>query len=213
MQKRLVVIVLLLSLAAFAAENLESDFEPGIPRYHDFPLDNIHILRLQDAASALGGNVSLLKNDLHTYETQRSREIQELRDSVNRVEGRLMSQIQGMQAAIDVAAQNRPNVDVPAPPQQGMPVYLVVLIGINIFLLLIIAVLVVFLLEQHRKQKPKKDDAKKNDEHIHPAPKELIEYVSKQLSKKSVHDIRMELLQKGWMPSIIEHAIHAAKER
>ena len=49
---------------------------------------------------------------------------------------------------------------------------------------------------------------------IHPVPKELIDYVYKAIEAgKKFSDIRMELAKKGWAPSMIEHAIDAAKER
>src|SRR3990167_6075580 len=71
-----VLFVLLLASIAFAQVNVPYDSTypnapgMGITRYSDFPLDNIHILRLQEAASSLGGNVTLLKTDLAKYDAE-----------------------------------------------------------------------------------------------------------------------------------------------
>lgn len=227
--------ILLCTALVSAAENLESDYDRMtdvrlIPEYHDFPLDNIHILRLQDAAKALGGNVSLLKNDLAQYEEQRSAEYRELKDSVREFESRVLTQMQGMQAAIDEVDGRDPvpvpQVQVPAPAEDDQNTYMVILMGVNIFLLILVIILIFWLREQyHQKHKHMKEDEEhlKQDkereeidfsDHIHPAPPELIDFVADRLKAKTkLHDIRVELAREGWTPSIIEHAIHAAKER
>lgn len=226
MQKRVLLLILVLATAVSAGQNIGGEAnQRAIPEYHDFPLDNIHILRLQDAARQLGGNVSLLKNDLAQYEAERAQEAQQLKSSVDSFEQRVMLQMQGMQAAIDEVArevnEQPPPVQVPAPAEESnKQKYLMILLGVNVFLLLLVIILIFWLREQyHKKPKEGKKDENEFDEeqfedHIHPAPMELVEYVKQELKKKkSLHDIRMELAGEGWTPSIIEHAVHAAREK
>jgi len=223
MQKRVLLLILLCASLALAAENLESDYEPSdtrlIPEYHDFPLDNIHILRLQDAARQLGGNVSILKHDLAEYEAQRAQEIKELKSGMGVMESRMIAQMQGMQAAIDQIAREVQEPELPAPPQppalnvpaatEDEPPYMMILLGVNIFLLLLVIVLIFWLREQYQKQ----SKGHKKDNHYHPVPDELTNYVHEEMKKRSIHDIRVELASEGWTPSIIEHAVQSAKER
>ncbi len=210
MKKRLVLLALLLATAVFAQNNLDSNYTKTIPRYDDFPLDNIHIVRLQQAASALGGNVSALQGELRSYEEQRSREMSEMRGSLDSFQRSILAQVAALQNSVDSLsgrAINPPEVAVPA--EIKFPPYMLVLLGANIFLLVIVIILIFWLREQYYVHRETH-----KEEHIHPAPPELIAYVGHQLEHdKSLRDIRMELAGKGWTPSIIEHAIHAAKEK
>ncbi len=210
MKKRLVLLALLLATAVFAQNNLDSNYTKTIPRYDDFPLDNIHIVRLQQAASALGGNVSALQGELRAYEEQRSREMSEIRGSLDSFQRSIIAQVAQLQNSVDGLsgrAVSPPEVAVPA--EIKFPPYMLVLLGVNIFLLVIVIVLIFWLREQYYVHRETH-----KEEHIHPAPPELIAYVGHQLEHdKSLRDIRMELAGKGWTPSIIEHAVHAAKEK
>jgi len=210
MKKRIVLLLLLLATTAFAQENIVSDYTPGIPRYTDFPLDNIHILRLQDAAKSLGGNVSELRETVERMEERRSGEISELQGSLESFQRSMIAQVASVKDSVD-----RLSTRVEKPPQFEMaaevkyPTYLIVLLGVNIFLLLLVIILILWLREQYYVHRETH-----KEEHIHPAPRELISYVKHQLEhKRKLHDIRIELASKGWSPSIIEHAIHAAKEK
>lgn len=199
MKKRLLVLIVLLSVAVCAEE--------GIPRYHDFPLDNIHILRLQEAASSLGGNVSDLKAEMRVFEEQQSREIREVRREMAKLQGAMTAQLNALQN--EVARGNPPKIQAAQVAQQqdeGIPTYLTVLLALAVFLLIFVIILVFWLWERHKEHEV--------EDHIHPAPDDLIKYVGAQLKEqKSLHDIRLELADMGWPPSIIEHAIHAAKEK
>ncbi len=213
MQKRLLVVFLLLATSVFAQQNLPSNYEDVIPRYNDFPLDNIHILRLQDAAVSLGGNVTEMKVELIRFETQHSEEIQAMRAEVRALDEKLTSQMLGLQNAVQ---GTRPDMQMPA--SFKFPSYVIALLSLNLFLLVVLIGLVFWLREQyfsHKDMHPveKKEEKPDYSDHIHPAPEELIRYVKAHIPRKSVRDIRMELLDKGWSPSLIEHAIHAARER
>lgn len=204
---------LLLATSVLAQENLQSSYEDVIPRYNDFPLDNIHILRLQDAAVSLGGNVSEMNAELTRFETQHTAEIQAMRTEIRALDEKLTSQMLGLQNAVQ---GTRPDVQMPASFQ--FPTYVVALLSVNLFLLLVLIGLVFWLREQYFSHKDmhveeKKEEKRDFSDHIHPAPEELIRYVKAHMPRKSVRDIRMELLDKGWSPSLIEHAIHAARER
>jgi hypothetical protein len=209
----LFVVIVLLATGVFAAENLESNYTKTIPRYSDFPLDNIHILRLQDAAVSLGGNVSELRSTVEQMEERRSGEISLLTGSLDSFQRSMIAQVAALQNSIESLEDRidsispRPELSVPADIR--FPPYMLVLLGANVFLLVIVIILIFWLREQyyvHRENHA--------EEHIHPAPPELIGYVKHQLEHdRKLHDVRMELAGKGWTPSIIEHAIHAAKEK
>ena len=195
--------MLLLATVVFAQQNIISDI----------PLDNVHILRLQEAAASLGGNVTELKNEVVKYQQQRSQEIALLQANLDNFQRSMIAQMASVQGSVDALTAR---VEKSAPPQQfavpaevKFPAYMIVLLGGNVFLLVLVIILIFWLREQyyvHRETHA--------EEHIHPAPPELIAYVGHQLEHdKKLHDIRMELAGKGWTPSIIEHAIHAAKEK
>jgi hypothetical protein len=81
------------------------------------------------------------------------------------------------------------------------------LLGLNLILILFVIFLLFYL---YRKYIIKRYGIGE----IHPVPKELIDFVySAMKSDKKTADIRMELAKKGWAPSMIEHAIDAAKEK
>lgn len=228
MKKRLLLLVLLLAVTAFAGDNLETNFSKGIVRYDDFPLDNIHILRLQEAATSLGGNVSELKREMADFQQKRTGEIAQLQESMDDMQRGVTAQVASLQNSIDQmgsrfdhateqisGAQAVQVKEVQVPAQTSSPPYLIILLAGNLFLLIFVIILI-FWLKSHYTHKPtiKEEKDIPKEEHIHPAPPELIAYVKGQFDRnKKLHDIRMELAGKGWTPSIIEHAIHAARER
>ena len=206
MKKRLVFVVMLLLATGVLAAN------DTIPRYDDFPLDNIHILRLQEAATSLGGNVSELRQEMEAFQEKRTGEISELRGSLDSFQRSVIAQVASLQSSVQslensVGKLQRPQIEVPA--EIKFPPYLIILLGFNVFLLILVIILIFWLREQYYVHREVH-----TEEHIHPAPAELINYVKHQLEHdKKLSDIRMELSNKGWIPSIIEHAIHAAKEK
>jgi len=196
MKKGLIIGVLLLILnisLCYGAENLKSDYQKAIPEYHDFPLDNIHILRLQDAATSLGGNVSELRKTVEEMEARRSGEIAQLENSIKTFENKITAQVVAVQGAVE-------NIETPAPEitvtEPEFPMYIGLLLMINIGLLAFIIIILFWL---HMRKTPEKD--------------ELKDYIVKNMDKKSLHDIRIELASKGWKPSIIESTIKKIKEK
>ncbi len=94
--------------------------------------------------------------------------------------------------------------------QQEQPVpktlFVFYLLGVNLILLVFVIILLFYFYKKYIKKRYGVGE-------IHPVPEELVDYVYKSLSKKNPQEIRMELAKKGWSPSIIEHAIDAAKEK
>ena len=209
----MLLLVVMLSTAVFAAENLESNFTKTTPRLTDFPLDNVHILRLQEAAKSLGGNVSELREMVQNMEERRSGEISQLSGSLDSFQRSMIAQVASLQNSIE-SLEGRidkisPRPEMAVPAEIRFPPYMIVLLGVNVFLLVIVIVLIFWLREQYYVHRETH-----TEEHIHPAPPELIGFVKHQLEHdRKLHEIRMELAGKGWTPSIIEHAIHAAKEK
>ena len=209
----LFVVIVLLATAAFAAENLESNFTKTTPRYDDFPLDNIHILRLQDAATSLGGNVSELRQMVEKMEERRSGEISQLSGNIDSFQRSMIAQVSSLQNSIE-SLEGRidklsPSPEFAVPAEIKFPPYMIILLGVNVFLLVLVIILIFWLREQYYVHRETH-----TEEHIHPAPPELIGFVKHQLDhNRKLHEIRMELAGKGWTPSIIEHAVHAAKEK
>src|SRR3990172_7746478 len=137
MKKRLLLLVVMLSTAVFAAENLESNYTKTIPRYDDFPLDNIHILRLQDAAVSLGGNVSELRETVEQMEERRSGEISLLTGSLDSFQRSMIAQVAALQNSIE-SLEDRidkisPSPEMSVPAEIRFPPYMLVLLGANVF--------------------------------------------------------------------------------
>ncbi len=85
--------------------------------------------------------------------------------------------------------------------------FLFYLLGFNLLLIIFVIVLIVFVYRKYIKQRYGIGE-------IHPVPKELIDFAYNSMLKgKKLADIRMELAEKGWEPSMIEHAVDAAKEK
>ncbi len=195
MLKRVIVLCILCASMVFAQQNV----------FSDIPLDNIHILRLQEAAANLGGNVTELRESMQEWQTERSGEVQALRSDMAQFQVSLQSQITELKDQV----KNLPHPEAPSSVQVGLPPYVLVLLAVNVVLLIIVILLIFWLREQYYVHRETH-----KEEHIHPAPKELVEYVKGEIEdRRSLNTIRMKLIDKGWTPSIIEHAIHAAREK
>lgn len=197
MLKRVIFLCILCAMTVFAQQNV----------FSDIPLDNVHILRLQEAAASLGGNVTELRESMQEWQTERSGEVQSLRSDMAQFQVSLQSQITELKDQIKNI--EHPEAQYPATAEIGLPPYVVALLAVNVVLLILVIILIFWLREQyfvHRETH--------KEEHIHPAPKELVEYVKGEIEdRRSLNTIRMKLIDKGWTPSIIEHAIHAAREK
>lgn len=199
MLKRVLILLALCASFAVAQQNV----------YSDIPLDNIHILRLQAASAELGGNVTLLRESMEEWQEERSGEIQSLRSDLAQFQVSIQQQISDVRTRLDNAQSSE--IQYAAPPQTtiGLPPYVIILLAVNVILLIIVIILIFWLREQYYVHRETH-----KEEHIHPAPKELVDYVKDELlRKRSLKDIRMQLASRGWTPSIIEHAIHAAREK
>lgn len=232
MKRGYLLIVLLLAVGVTAQVNVPYDSvypsvntSEGITRFSDFPLDNIHILRLQEAATSLGGNVSQLQLEQARHLQDQEQELQDLKLTMRAFQLSVLNELQQMRGEIRKELSNVtvPSVTgavevdtLPSPPPPPVieqeattfPTSFIALLGLNVLLLIIVIILIFWLREQYQTH-----EKKLKGDHIHPAPKQLVEYVKHELEHKTaVAEIRMELAGKGWSPSIIEHAIHAAKE-
>lgn len=203
--KKGLLILLLLSTVVLAQQEATP-----IPRYTDFPLDNIHILRLQEAAESISDNVSTLQAEIAGFKTAQTEELKQMHNALNEFKRIQTTQLAGLQEQMNDLQERigrQPRTEV---PESRIPSTVVTLLSVNILMLFIVILLVLYLRGKYTDYLKAKKEA---SQHIHPAPENLVDHVKSQLKKKkSLHDIRMELAEKGWNPSVIEHAIHAAKE-
>ncbi|MBS3125102.1 hypothetical protein J4211_02515 [Candidatus Woesearchaeota archaeon] len=196
MKKRIVLFLLLLVASAFADVPYDSTYLPANTSqntvYSDFPLDNIHILRLQEASMALGKNVSVLHDELANYQEHQSNQISGMQASIDSLQRSLQTQVRSLQSTVQQLEVPAPLVVEPNPT----PLHLLLLSNLILF-----GIVIVLLIAVHRKPLP--------EDHLNPAPSELVQYI--RASRKTTHDLRMELVAKGWTPSLIENAMKVAK--
>lgn len=127
--------------------------------------------------------------------SQESKEIEEIKEDlaqasakIKSLESRIVTQLK----------QEQPKEKI---------LFIFYLLGLNLILLIFVIVLLFYF---YRKYIIKRYGIGE----IHPVPKELIDFVYSSLKEnKKISAIRMELAKKGWEPSMIEHAIDAAKEK
>ncbi len=160
-----------------------------IPRFQDFPLDNIHILRLQEASMSLGRNVSEIQARLAEYEQQQSNQISGMQTSIDNLHREIQARTSTLQNLIN---------NIPTPEKPSNTPFLFLLIS-NIILFIVVIILLIII---HKKPLP--------PDHTHPAPPELVEYI--RISRKTSHELRLELLKKGWKPAFIENAMKIARK-
>lgn len=206
MKKGLLILLFLISMSVAYAQA-----EPvPIPRYSDFPLDNIHILRLQDASAAIAENVSLLEMTIEDFTMTQTEELTSMRKTLENFKRTQTSQLVGIEERLmqlEGKTGVGPRTEI---PQSRFPPMLITLLSVNVLMLFIVIILIIYLRGKYVDYVHAK---KEISEHVHIAPEDLVAYVKKQLKKKTrLHDIRIDLAGKGWTPSMIEHAIHAAKE-
>jgi len=177
----------------------------GTPQYHDFPLDNIHILRLQEASRSLNDNVTSLKNDLFGYQEVQTRELAGLEARMTSMQTDVLSQLRAIQSLLhNSQQQNAPQIQYPA--TISIPPHLSMLLIFNTVLILFVLAALFWFKEQQ------KQTIQVHDEKYTHVPTSLVDYLQKHMGKKNLHELRMELVTKGWTPSIIEKAIVLAKE-
>lgn len=193
MKKRLAVFLLVFSTLVLADIKYDSTYpavntsdKTAIPRFQDFPLDNIHILRLQEASVSLGRNVSALQELLAEYQQGQTNQILEIQSNIGNLQREIEKRTAELQSAINSIPQ----------PEQKTP--FIFLFASNIILFLVVIILLIII---HKKPLPQ--------DHLHPAPPELVDYIK--MSRKNNHELRLELLKKGWKPIFIENAMKAAR--
>ena len=157
------IIAILLALAAHAQVNVPYDsvYPPantsqGIQRYSDFPLDNIHILRLQEASHTLGGNVSSLQGEQRVFQERQQQELSQMRSEIQNFERSMLAQLHQLQRAVEDEPVP-PTIEIPAPVNNGYSPGLVALLGVNIFLLIVVIILIFWLREQYPTHKEQKE--------------------------------------------------------
>ena len=121
MKKRTLLLVLLLATAVLAGENIVTEYDKGIVRLADFETDNVHIIRLQEAAGALGGNVSELKREMASFKLQRSGEIAQLQASIDTMQRSWLAQMAALQISIDKLGSKFDKMDKITAAQVAVP--------------------------------------------------------------------------------------------
>src|SRR3989344_2624675 len=195
MKKRSVVLLLVLSTIVFADVPYDSVYpavntsdKEKIPRFQDFPLDNIHILRLQEASMSLGRNVSELHDQLAQYQQYQTNQISGMQAGIDNLRKEFQTRTNTIQSTIQ---------QIPQPTAPSKTPFIFLLVS-NIILFAIVLILLTII---HKKPLPQ--------DHTHPAPPELIEYI--RMNRKNSHELRLELLKKGWKPIFIENAMKIAR--
>src|SRR3989344_7497110 len=194
MKKRMVLFAILLATLAYANVPYDSTYPPTNTSqntvYSDFPLDNIHILRLQEASMALGRNVSVLHDELEKYQTSQANQLSGMQASIDAIGHAMDVRVGSLQQTVK-------ELDQPALVQESSHASFYLLLVSNIVLFGIVIVLLIVI-----NHKPLAED------HIHPAPPELVSYIRN--SRKSAHELRTELIAKGWPHAHVENSIKSA---
>jgi len=157
------------------------------------------------------GVETYVQSELASFEEQQRADIYDMKESLASLErgqtfqlAKLEGEVQKLSNKVDFLM---PEVEKPA--KLSAPNYLLVLLFVNIGLLIAAIILIIYLRKRYSAHIKHEEFEKEN---IHPVPEDLVLYVKAALLlKKSLHDIRLDLASKGWSPSMIEHAIHAAR--
>jgi flagellar basal body-associated protein FliL len=148
-----------------------------------------------------------IQTELSSFEAQQRAEVYNMKESLASMERSQTSQTLELEKLSNKIDYLMPDIEKPA--KLSAPNYLLVLLFVNIALL-IAAIILIFYLRSRYKAHIKHEEFEK--ENIHPVPDDLILYVKAALMlKKPLHDVRLDLAAKGWTPSMIEHAISAAR--
>src|SRR4030042_5110829 len=122
MKKGLLILLLLVTVVCAQ--------EP-IPRYSDFPLDNIHILRLQGASEAIAQNVSALEHMITDFKQVQTTELQSIRKTMDDFKQIQSMQLMNMQEQVTAISNNigAPRTEI---PQARFPPILITLLSVNV---------------------------------------------------------------------------------
>ncbi|MBW3018801.1 hypothetical protein KY329_01275 [Candidatus Woesearchaeota archaeon] len=142
---------------------------------------------------------------------QQRQELYDMKQSLANMEMAQASRLARLETNVDKLSNKLDYLapDIEQPAQISGTNYLWVLLSVNIALLVAAIIMVIYL---RKRYKAHIDTLEIEKENIHPVPDDLVLYVKAALMmKKSLHDVRLDLAAKGWSPSMIEHAISAAR--
>jgi len=205
MKKGLILILILTVLATVVAA--QQDIAPAVPRMTNFMGDNVHIIRVQELSEKLDGQITTLDARLLELETKLN-ELEQIKANMGRpievsttgyaaqLDG-INSQMQEIKTSVNDLNEVKKELDAkPAEAQNkdSTAVYIVGLLAIN-------AVLLVVTLLTFTSRKPKEKQIKT----VH-------EYIAQSLdSGVDEHEIKQELLTKGWSTKDIEKVFSEIK--
>lgn len=205
MKKGLILILILTVLATVVVA--QQDIAPTVPRMTNFMGDNVHIIRVQELSAKLDGQITTLDAKLAELETKLN-ELEQIKSNMNRpIEVSttgyaaqldvINSQMQEIKTSVNDLNEVKKELDAkPAEAQNkdSTAVYIVGLLAIN-------AVLLVVTLLTFTSRKPKEKQIKT----VH-------EYIAQSLdSGVDEHEIKQELLTKGWSTKDIEKVFSEIK--
>lgn len=198
MKKGLISILILIVLATVVVA--QQDTVPKVPRMTDFMGDNVHIIRVQELSEKLDGQITSLDAKLAEMEAKLN-ELEQIKSNMNRpIEVSttgyaaqldvISSQMQEIKTSVNDLNEIKKELQAaPAgtPKKDSTAVYIVGLLAIN-------AVLLVATIFTFTSRKPKEKQIKT----VH-------EYIAQSLdSGVDEHEIKQELLTKGWSTKDIE---------
>ncbi len=205
MKKGLILILILTVLATVVAA--QQDTVPAVPRMTNFMGDNVHIIRVQELSAKLDGQITTLDARLLELETKLN-ELEQIKANMGRpievsttgyaaqLDG-INSQMQEIKTSVNDLNEVKKELDAKpaeAPKKDSTAVYIVGLLAIN-------AVLLVVTLLTFTSRKPKEKQIKT----VH-------EYIVQSLdSGVDEHEIKQELLTKGWSTKDIEKVFSEIK--
>ena len=206
MKKGLILILILTVLATVVAA--QQDIAPAVPRMTNFMGDNVHIIRVQELSEKLDGQITTLDARLLELETKLN-ELEQIKANMGRpievsttgyaaqLDG-INSQMQEIKTSVndlnEIKEELRARRPAETPKTDSTPVYIVGLLAIN-------AVLLVVTLLTFTSRKPKEKQIKT----VH-------EYIAQSLdSGVDEHEIKQELLTKGWSTKDIEKVFSEIK--
>lgn len=205
MKKGLTFILILIVLATFV---LAQEGTPTVPRMTNFMGDNVHIIRVQELSEKLDGQITTLDTKLAELETKLN-ELEQIKVNMDRpIEVSttgyaaqldvINSQMQDIRTSVNdlnsIKQELKAQPATEQPKKDNTPIYITGLLAVN-------AVLLVATIFTFSSRKPKEKSIKT----VH-------EYIARSLDEGvDEHDIKQELLTKGWSTKDIEKVFEEIK--
>ncbi|MEM4263877.1 MAG: hypothetical protein QW666_03210 [Candidatus Woesearchaeota archaeon] len=205
--KKGLLFTLILMTALATVVLAQSDSIPTIPRMTNFMGDNVHIIRVQELSEKLDNQIATLDTKLNELETKLA-ELEQIKSNMNRpmdisTTGYaaqlevINSQMQDIKSSMDELNSIKQEIKAQKaeqPKKDTTAIYIVGLLAIN-------AVLLVATIYTFAARKPKEKPIKT----VH-------EYVARNLDEGvDEHEIKQELLKKGWSTKEIEKVFEEIK--